>query len=90
LNVNRPEYKLQMEANSSGRIVGKSRGVRRSGPGQRGEIAMYASVGAASAGSDEGSESDEARRAARDERAFFLVLAAVITLEGYALAWFLG
>jgi hypothetical protein len=45
---------------------------------------MSASVGAASAGSD------EARRAARDERAFFLVLAAVIALEGFALAWFLG
>jgi hypothetical protein len=34
--------------------------------------------------------SDEAREAARDERAFFLVLAAVIVLEGYGLAWFLG
>jgi hypothetical protein len=51
---------------------------------------MYASVGAASAGSDAAGEGDEARRAARDERAFFLVLAAVIALEGYALAWFLG
>ncbi len=41
-------------------------------------------VGAASAGSD------EAREAARAERTFFLVLAAVIVLEGYGLAWFLG
>ncbi len=45
---------------------------------------MSASAGAASA------ESDEAGRAARDERAFLLVLAAVVTLEGLALAWFLG
>ena len=45
---------------------------------------MSASVGAASA------EGDEARRAARDERAFFLVLAAVVALEAFALAWFLG
>ncbi len=45
---------------------------------------MSASVGAASAGSG------EVRRAARDERAFFLSLAAVIALEGFALAWFLG
>ena len=45
---------------------------------------MSASVEAASAGSD------EARRAARDERAFLLVLAAVVALEGLALAWFLG
>ena len=37
-----------------------------------------------------GAEGDEARRAARDERAFFLVLAAVVALEGLALAWFLG
>ncbi len=35
-------------------------------------------------------ESVEAREAARDERAFFLVLAAVIILEGYGLLWFLG
>ena len=35
-------------------------------------------------------ESDGAREAARDERAFFMVLAAVIVLEGYGLAWFLG
>ncbi len=42
------------------------------------------SVGAASA------ESNEEREAARDERAFFLVLAAVIALEGSGLAWFLG
>ena len=45
---------------------------------------MSASAGGASA------ESDEARRAARDERAFLLVLAAVVALEGFALAWFLG
>ena len=42
------------------------------------------SVGAAS------TQSDEAREGARDERAFFLVLAAVIALEGYWLVWFLG
>jgi hypothetical protein len=42
------------------------------------------SIGAAAA------ESDEATQAARDERAFFLVLATVIVLEGYGLAWFLG
>lgn len=47
-------------------------------------MSMSVSVGAASA------ESDESREAARDERAFFLVLAAVILLEGYGLAWFLG
>ena len=35
-------------------------------------------------------ERDEAEQAARAERAFFLVLAAVIALEGYGLAWFLG
>jgi hypothetical protein len=51
---------------------------------------MSASVGAASADSDAASEGDEARQAARDEGAFFLVLAAVIALEGCALAWFLG
>ncbi len=51
---------------------------------------MSASVGAASADSDAASEGYEARQAARAERAFFLVLAAVIALEGYALAWFLG
>ncbi len=45
---------------------------------------MSVSVGAASA------ESGEAREAARAERAFFLVLTAVIALEGCALAWFLG
>ncbi len=47
-------------------------------------VSVTVSVGAASAGSD------EARDAARDERFFFLVLAAVIALEGYGLAWFLG
>jgi hypothetical protein len=52
--------------------------------GGTGEMRMSVSVGAASAGSD------EAREAARAERAFFLVLAAVIALEGWALAWFLG
>jgi hypothetical protein len=41
-------------------------------------------VGAASG------ESDEATEAARDERAFFAVLAAVIAFEGYGLLWFLG
>ena len=45
---------------------------------------MSVSVEAASA------EHDEAEQAARAERAFFLVLAAVIAIEGYALAWFLG
>jgi hypothetical protein len=47
-------------------------------------------VGAAPAKSDEANESDEARQAVRDERAFFLVLAAVIALEVCALAWLLG
>jgi hypothetical protein len=47
-------------------------------------VSVSVSVGAAAA------ESDEATQAARDERAFFLVLAAVIALEGYGLAWFLG
>ncbi len=47
-------------------------------------VSVSASVGAAPA------ESDEAGQAARDERAFFLVLAAVIALEGYGLLWFLG
>ena len=47
-------------------------------------MSVSASVGAASA------ERDEAREAARDERAFFLLLAAVIALEGCGLAWFLG
>ena len=47
-------------------------------------VSASMSVGAASA------ESDEAKEAARDERAFFLVLAAVIVLEGYGLLWFLG
>ena len=42
---------------------------------------MSASVGAGG---------DEAGRAARDERAFLLVLAAVVALEAFALAWFLG
>ncbi len=50
----------------------------------REKMVMSASVGAASV------ESDETREAARDERAFFVVLAAVIALEGYGLAWFLG
>jgi hypothetical protein len=45
---------------------------------------MSVSVGAAPA------ESGEAREAARAERAFFLVLAAVIALEGWGLVWFLG
>ena len=45
---------------------------------------MSVSVGAAPAGID------EAREAARDERAFFLLLAAVIALEGWGLVWFLG
>ncbi len=35
-------------------------------------------------------QSEEARDAARDERVFFLLLAAVIALEGCGLAWFLG
>ncbi len=47
-------------------------------------MSVSVSVGAASA------ESDEAREVARDERTFFLVLAAVISLEGYGLVWFLG
>ena len=51
-----------------------------------GKMLMSASVsvGAAAAASD------EAREAARDERSFFLVLAAVIALEGGGLLWFLG
>ncbi len=35
-------------------------------------------------------ESDEARQAARSEREFFLVLAAVIALEGWGLVWLLS
>ena len=54
------------------------------GGGNRERMVMSASVGAASVASD------ETREAARDERAFFLVLAAVIALEGCGLAWFLG
>ena len=49
---------------------------------------MSATVPAASAAA--AVEADEARDAARDERVFLLVLAAVIVLEGYGLAWFLG
>lgn len=49
-------------------------------------MSVSVSVGAAAAAA----ESNEATQAARDERAFFLVLAAVIALEGYGLAWFLG
>ncbi len=45
---------------------------------------MSASVGGAAA------ESGGAGQAARAERAFFLVLAVVIALEGCGLAWFLG
>ena len=45
---------------------------------------MPVSIRAASLGSG------EAREAARAERAFFLVLAAVIALEGWGLVWFLG
>ncbi len=47
-------------------------------------MSVSVSVEAASA------ESDEARQAARSERVFFLVLAAVIALEGCGLAWLLG
>ena len=47
-------------------------------------MSMSVSVGAAPA------ESDGARQAARDERSFFTVLAAVIALEGCGLLWFLG
>jgi hypothetical protein len=50
----------------------------------RGGMSMSASIKAALA------ERDEAEQAARSERAFFLVLAAVIALEGYVLVWFLG
>jgi len=45
---------------------------------------MSASIEAAAAGREEAEET------ARAERAFLLVLAAVIALEGTALAWFLG
>ena len=45
---------------------------------------MPVSIRGASAGSE------EAREAARAERAFLLVLAAVVAIEGFALAWFLG
>ena len=48
---------------------------------------MSASIKAAKAAP---AERDEAEQAARSERVFFLVLAAVIALEGFALAWFLG
>ena len=47
-------------------------------------MSVSVSVGAAPA------ESHEATQATRDERAFFLVLAAVIALEGCGLLWFLG
>ncbi len=47
-------------------------------------MSMSVSIGGAAA------ESGEAEQAARAERAFFLVLAAVIALEGYGLARFLG
>ena len=47
-------------------------------------MSMSASIKAAPA------ERDEAEEAARSERVFFLVLAAVIALEGYVLVWFLG
>ena len=45
---------------------------------------MSVSVGAACV------EGDETRDAARAERAFFLVLAAVIAIEASGLAWFLA
>ena len=45
---------------------------------------MSASIEAAAAGREGAEET------ARAERAFLLVLAAVIALEGTALAWFLG
>jgi len=35
-------------------------------------------------------ESEEAKQAARSERTFFLLLAAVIALEGCGLIWLLG
>jgi hypothetical protein len=60
--------------------------MRRIGPANSGKMLMSASVTVEAAAA----ASDEAREAARDERAFFLVLAAVIVLEGYGLAWFLG
>ncbi len=50
-------------------------------------MSVSVSVGAAAAAAAEG---DEAMQAARDEQSFFLVLAAVIVLEGYGLLWFLG
>ncbi len=49
-------------------------------------MSMSVSIGGAAAAA----ESGEAEQAARAERAFFLVLAAVIALEGYGLARFLG
>ena len=45
---------------------------------------MSVSIRGASAGSE------EAKEAARAERAFLLVLAAVIGLEAWGLAWFFG
>ena len=45
---------------------------------------MPVSVGAVAAASE------EAREAARAERAFLLVLAAVIALEAWGLVWFFG
>ena len=53
-------------------------------PRGHGEMLMSASVEVAAA------EREEAAETARAERAFVAVLAAVIALEGYALAWFLG
>jgi hypothetical protein len=47
-------------------------------------MSVSVSVGAAPV------ESGEATQATRDERAFFLVLAAVIAIEASGLAWFLG
>ncbi len=51
---------------------------------------MSVSVQAATVGAASTAECGEAEQTARAERAFFLVLAAVIALEGYALAWLLG
>ena len=51
---------------------------------------MSVSVQAATVEAASIAECDEAEQTARAERAFFVVLAAVIALEGYGLAWFLG
>ncbi len=74
-----------MKGNSSGRITADRLGRATLRPGKIREMPMSVSVEAVAAGG-----SDEAREAARAERAFLLVLAAVIALEAWGLAWFFG